>query len=133
MTTTLANHGAGFRPLFVKENRKWWGTSRWWVQLLLWVIVLNGLLATILFVLPTLTTPEGEPVMPDSPIDGGIQIFFGIGALALAIAVPVLMQDEIISEKQSGTADWILSKPVARSAFILSKAAAHSTSVTLRL
>lgn len=133
MTTIFANHGAGFRPLFVKENRKWWGTSRWWVQLLLWVVVLNGLLATILFVLPTLTTPDGEPVMPESPITGGIQIFFGLGALALAIAIPVLMQDEIIGEKQSGTADWILSKPVARSAFILSKAVAHALNVTLLL
>jgi ABC-2 type transport system permease protein len=133
MTTILANHGAGFRPLFVKENRKWWGTSRWWVQLLLWLGVLNGLLAAILFVLPTLTTPDGEPVMPEPPIDGGIQIFFGLGALALAIAIPVLMQDEIIGEKQSGTADWILSKPVAPSAFILSKAAAHSLSVALLL
>lgn len=133
MTTILSNHGAGFRPLFVKENRKWWGTSRWWVQLLLWVGVLNGLLAAVLFLLPTLTTPDGETVMTDSPIEGGIQIFFGIGALALAIAIPVLMQDEIIGEKQSGTADWILSKPVARSAFILSKAVTHTLNVTLLL
>jgi ABC-2 type transport system permease protein len=133
MTTIFADNGAGFRPLFAKENRKWWGTSRWWLQLLLWVVVLNGLLATILFVLPTVTTPDGEPVMPESPIDGGIQIFFGLGALALAIAIPVLMQDEIIGEKLSGTADWILSKPVARSAFILSKAGAHALNVTLLL
>lgn len=133
MTTILANHGAGFRPLFAKENRKWWGTGRWWVQLLLWVGVFDGLLAAVLFVLPTLTTPDGEPVMPESPVDGGVQIFFGLGALALAIAIPVLMQDEIIGEKQSGTADWILSKPVARRAFILSKFVAHTLNVVLLL
>jgi ABC-2 type transport system permease protein len=33
----------------------------------------------------------------------------------------VLAQDEIIQEKQLGTAAWILSKPTARSAFILTK------------
>lgn len=133
MTSLLGNHGAGFGPLFAKENRKWWGTSRWWMQALLWVLMLNGLLAVVLFVLPTLTTPDGEAVMPESPIVGGIQIFFGLGAMALAIATPVLMQDEIIGERQTGTADWILSKPVARSAFILSKAAAHALSTTLLL
>ena len=133
MTAIRSNRGAGFRPLFAKENRKWWGTGRWWTQLLLWLVALNGLLAVMLFILPTLTTPDGEPVMPESPISGGTQIFFGIGALALASAAPVLMQDEIIGERQSGTADWVLSKPVARSAFILSKAAAHALNVALLL
>jgi ABC-2 type transport system permease protein len=33
----------------------------------------------------------------------------------------ILAQDEVIQEKQSGTAAWILSKPVSRPAFILTK------------
>lgn len=131
MTTMIAKHSAGLGPLLAKENRKWWGTRRWWVQMLLWLGILNGLLAVVLFVLPTLTTPDGEPIMTESPLDAGVGIYFGLGALALALAAPILMQDEVIGEKESGTADWILSKPVARSAFILAKAAAHSLGMAL--
>jgi ABC-2 type transport system permease protein len=33
----------------------------------------------------------------------------------------IIAQDEVIHEKQSGTAAWVLSKPIARPAFILTK------------
>ncbi|MBZ0294308.1 MAG: ABC transporter permease [Anaerolineae bacterium] len=121
----------GFRPLFAKETRKWWGTNRWWVQALLWLVLLNGVLAMTLFVLPGLTTPEGEAVMSDTPFEAGMQVFFGLSAMALAIGVAILTQDEIIGEKEAGTAAWVLSKPISRSAFILSKVTAHAISVTV--
>jgi len=38
-----------------------------------------------------------------------------------SIGAIILAQDEVIQEKQSGTAAWILSKPAARQAFILTK------------
>jgi ABC-2 type transport system permease protein len=47
--------------------------------------------------------------------------YFSIAMLAGTIGVIILAQDEVIQEKQSGTAAWILSKPVARPAFILTK------------
>jgi ABC-2 type transport system permease protein len=37
------------------------------------------------------------------------------------INVVIVLQDVIIGEKETGTAAWILSKPVSRSAYILSK------------
>ena len=50
--------------------------------------------------------------------------FYWAFPLAVFIGIPgviILAQDEIIQEKQSGTAAWIISKPAARSAFILTK------------
>ncbi len=48
-------------------------------------------------------------------------MFFSFATVAGSIGMIILVQDEIIQEKQSGTVAWILSKPVARPAFILSK------------
>jgi ABC-2 type transport system permease protein len=111
----------GLRPLLQKEMRDWWGTRRWLWQLLLWVGLLDGMLAVALFILPTMTTPEGEPLVPGSPVQTGQELFFGLSVLAIAIGVIILMQDVIIGEKQTGTAEWVLSRPVARPAFILAK------------
>lgn len=111
----------GLRPLLRKELRDWWGTRRWLWQLLLWVGLLDGMLALALFILPTMTTPEGEPIVPGDPIQTGQELFFGLSVLALAIGVIILMQDVIIGEKQTGTAEWVLSRPVSRPAFILAK------------
>ncbi len=47
--------------------------------------------------------------------------FFQIAGIAMTLGIVVLAQDEIIGEKRSGTAAWVLSKPVSRSAFVLSK------------
>ena len=35
----------GFNSLLGKENRSWWRTRKWWINLLVWTTVINGLLA----------------------------------------------------------------------------------------
>lgn len=119
---TVADRGIfqGFGPLLRKENRTWWGGRRWVIQAILWQIVINGLLVMVLFVVPALTPAEvaGEA----NPIQG----FFSIGSLAVAIGVIIMAQSALTTELQSGTAEWLLAKPVARSAFILAKLAAHT-------
>ena len=116
----------GFGNLLARENRKWWGSNRWWMQALLWTGVLTGFLVIVLYVLPGLVTPDGERVFEEDPAASAVQGFFGVGAFALAIGITILMQDEITAEKQSGTAEWVLSKPASRSAFILAKLTAHT-------
>ncbi|HEU5088799.1 MAG TPA: hypothetical protein VFT99_15195, partial [Roseiflexaceae bacterium] len=37
----------GFANLLRNENRMWWGTRKWLVHLLLWLVVLNGLILLI--------------------------------------------------------------------------------------
>ena len=51
--------------------------------------------------------------------------------VAGAIGAVILAQDEVIREKQSGTAAWILSKPVSRAAFILTKVLANIIGVAV--
>lgn len=115
----------GFNTLFKKEIGEWLEARRWPVQTILWLVVLNGFLAMVLFVLPNIVTPEGD-VPIENPVVEGLIGFFGLGGLALSTGIIILAQNEIIGEKQSGTAEWVLSKPVARSAFFLAKLFANA-------
>jgi ABC-2 type transport system permease protein len=111
----------GLGPLLRRENRLWWGSRRWLVQLLLWTLLLNGILMGGLYILPPIAAADGVVMTHADALDMGRQIFFSMGVLLLAIGAVVLLQDSIIEEKNSGTAEWVLSKPVARPAYILGK------------
>jgi ABC-2 type transport system permease protein len=102
----------GLGNLLSKELAGWWRTRRWWIQCLIALLLLNGTLA--------LNLQDGG-----SPINGGAS-FLLIGALAAPIAAISLAQDSILGERHSGTAAWVLSKPVRRPGFILSKLAANA-------
>jgi ABC-2 type transport system permease protein len=112
----------GFANLLGNEQRMWWGTRKWLVHLLLWLVVLNGLILLI-----GLTDPA-DPNNPLSLYTTLIQVFFQVGALATAIGVVTTAQGAIVREKQLGTAAWVLSKPVSRSAFVLAKFVAYAIS-----
>ena len=102
----------GFGNLLRKELSQWWGTRTWWVQILIWVLILNGI-TTIVMV--------SEPYTAGQGMQEGLLAFTGLGAMAVGIATVVGVQNAIVGEKQLGTAAWILSKPASRSAFLLSK------------
>lgn len=116
----------GFSTLYRREIGEWLQARLWLVQAILWLVVLNGFLAMVLFVLPNIVTAEGGAPIENPVVEGTIG-FFGLGGLALSIGIIILAQNEIIGEKQSGTAEWVLSKPVARSAFFLSKLLANAS------
>ena len=111
---------AGFGNMLSKELGEWFHTRRWLWQLLIWLIIINGLIAFMLWVAPMIAGEEAPP-----PEVTGLFYFFSTVAMTGTIGVIIQAQDEIIQEKQSGTAAWILSKPVARSAFILTKLLAN--------
>ena len=119
----------GFGNLFSNENHRWWGRRRWWVQALMWVLILDGLVAGMLFLLPGMSTDGGPLMTRQDVIANGIEAFFGIAGVALAIGVILVSQDAVISERQNGVAEWLLSKPVSRSAYYLSKLAANLLAV----
>lgn len=124
----------GLSALLRRENRKWWGGKRWLLSTAVWVALLNGLLFMALFVLPTLTDPAtGEPAMPDNPVVTGVQMFFGLGLYGLAIGIIILMQNSILDEKQMGTAEWVLSKPVSRPAFVVAKLIANTLAMLVTM
>jgi ABC-2 type transport system permease protein len=114
----------GFGTILAKELRDWFGTRRWWMQALIWVVIFNGLLAVALNVIPQsgpIDARSGEGLFRTA-----IMEFLRTMALLGSIGIIVLSQDEIIQEKQSGTLAWILSKPVSRTSLILSKLIANT-------
>lgn len=111
----------GLGPLLQRENRKWWAGRRWLIQTIIWVGLLDGLLAFALYGLPQMSAADGITVTPEEAFDAGRQMFFGVGMLGLALGAIVLLQDAIIDEKGTGTAEWLLSKPVSRTAYVVAK------------
>jgi len=116
---------AGLSNLVRKENRDWWGTRTWLLQSLIWLVILNGLtLGVILITSDPTQLASADPATAKLLVDKTtipLDKFFQIAGIAMSLGIVVLAQDEIIGEKRSGTAAWILSKPVSRSAFVLSK------------
>lgn len=94
----------GFSSLFKKELKTWFGTSAWWQQAGLWSLILV-LFGTVMI---------GEP-------DAGVFIFYFMAMIFPGIAIIIISQERILEEKRSGSAAWVLSKPVSRTAFIIAK------------
>ncbi len=107
----------GLGNLLSNEFAAWWKTKLWWIQCLIWGGVIGFMLGAIIF---------GSP---DFALDEALFIYSIFAGLFPAVAVVIVMQDAIVGEKQEGTAAWVLSKPVSRPAFILSKFAANSVGV----
>ena len=120
----------GFANLLARENGKWWRGRRWWTQLLLWITLLDGTLAFVLFAMPAMMAATGEP-MPDNPIVVGLTLFFGLATVGTAIGAIILCHAQIVDEKRSGTAAWVLSKPVSRDAFVLARLAADGAAMLI--
>jgi ABC-2 type transport system permease protein len=109
----------GFGNLFNKELGEWFGTRRWLVQSLIWLLIINGLMAFIMFGVPLIDGSSAFP--PEEALTQAWGIYFGFASIFGTIGMIIIAQDEVIHEKQSGTAAWALSKPISRPAFILTK------------
>ena len=105
----------GFANLLSKENGEWWRTRRWWTQSLLWLLIVNGILAVGIWLVPVFDPAGAGDTMEN------LGIFIQLMTWFPMYAVIVITQGAVIGEKQSGTAAWIMSAPVSRSAFILAK------------
>jgi len=114
----------GFSQLFRRENAGWWKTRRWIVQVVIFALILNGIVFTV--ITATSNDPSQPTMTAAEKVAAGIALFVTLAGYAPVIAVVIAGQDSIIGEKQSGTAAWILSKPVSRASFVISKLAAHA-------
>jgi ABC-2 type transport system permease protein len=121
---TTSGWRLGFGNLFNKEIAEWLRVRRWLLQAVIWVVILDGFLSAVLFVLPNIVAAEGGTPIQNPVVEGMLGVF-GLGGVALSVGIIILTQNEIIGEKQTGTAEWVLSKPVSRSAFYLSKLSAN--------
>ncbi len=116
----------GFSNLFHKENRSWWSTRKWWVNALIWPILLGGLAANMLFVPSVISLGSPEEIARAGGETAyvlltGLSVLFEFGTMAVALGAIVLCQDLVLEEKTNGVLEWLLSKPVARRAYLLSK------------
>lgn len=107
----------GLRNLLRVENGKWWRSRMWWTQTLMWTLIINGILAGLLW--------SGEGI---GQIEA-VSLYSLFSGLFPAVAVVIIMQDALVGEKESGTAAWIMSKPVSRTAFVIAKLVANSVGV----
>jgi ABC-type transport system involved in multi-copper enzyme maturation permease subunit len=98
-----------------KENGKWWNTQLWLIQSGVWLLLLNGLHMMVLY----LSGQDSSITMGDS--FESLTIFFTIMGAMTPFGVMILTQGSIIEEKKSGTAEWVLSAPLSREAFVFSK------------
>lgn len=120
-----------FKNLLRKEMKAWYGTRSWLVNLVIWPAALGGLVAIMLFVLPTISAAVEDPAVAEAGgpvafgIDMGNSVFFELGMMAVAIGTIILTQDAIVEEKNNGVAEWVLSNPVPRKAYLFSKLAAN--------
>ncbi len=103
----------GLGNLLKGQFSGWFQSSKWWRHALIWLAAVNLILlfATIGM------RGEAENEAGDSPI-----MLYGIfGGMFVAIGVMIIMQGVIVGEKKSGTAAWIMSKPVTRTSFLVSR------------
>jgi len=107
----------GFGNMLRKELGQWWGTRTWWVQILIWVLILNGI-STIV----ALT----ESMAPNVLLQEVVQTFLPMSVGIIGMGTVITVQGAIVGEKQLGTAAWTISKPVSRAAFILAKTLAYA-------
>lgn len=111
----------GLNNMLRAELGKWWGTRQWWIQSLIWIGVINGILAGVLW-------SSGEVNFTE-----GIDLYSIFSGLFPAVAVVVILQDALVGEKESGTAAWVLSKPVSRVSFVVSKLFANTLGVLVTM
>lgn len=114
----------GLGNLLQGEYSAWFKSSRWWKQLILWILIVNGMMLIMIYanVDAAKEGSEGPPLM----------LMYGIfGGMFVAIGVMVIMQRVLVGEKNSGTAAWVLSKPVTRTSFVISRLVVNSIAILL--
>jgi ABC-type transport system involved in multi-copper enzyme maturation permease subunit len=103
----------GFANMLAKENAAWWRTRRWWIQALVAIFFVDGTMLA--------NHQLGEQSVERIASLSNLMIIAGV----LSIAAILLGQDAILGEMQSGTAAWVLSKPLRRPAYLLAKLVAN--------
>jgi ABC-2 type transport system permease protein len=107
----------GFANLLRKELGVWSGSALWWIQTLIWLLMLDFTTA--------MTIRDTGGRTRDALLSEATLTFFQVAAVAIPIGIVITLMGAIVGEKDLGTAAWVLSKPVSRTAFVLSKFVAH--------
>ena len=114
----------GLGNLLQGEYSAWFKSSRWWKHLLIWFVAVNVMMAIMVIasIQEAKRGNQGPPLLLMYGIFGGMFVSFG---------VMVIMQRVLVREKQQGTAAWVLSKPVTRTAFVVSRLVVNTIAILL--
>ncbi len=120
----------GLGNLLRGEISSWFGSKRWLKHIVLWLSSVNLIL---FFTTMGLAEAAKEAAAAGKPPPEVETLFlYGIfGGMFVAIGVMIIMQGAIVGEKRSGTAAWVLSKPVTRTAFVVSRLVGNTLGVLL--
>jgi ABC-2 type transport system permease protein len=115
--------GRGLENALKGELNRWFRTRTWWVQILVWAASVN--LVFLMVSIQSQKTP-----IPDADAMMIFNIFMGMVG---PIGASIMMQTVVAGEKRAGTAAWLLSKPISRISFILSKLIANTVGITITM
>jgi len=115
----------GLNNLLRAEFSSWFKSRKWWVHVLIWLLSIN----LILFF--TIIGAKDAVAAGEEAGDDAVQLYSIFGGMFVMIGVIVVSQGAIIGEKKSGTAAWILSKPVSRTALVISKLVGNGVGLLL--
>jgi len=114
----------GLGNLLQGEWSSWFKSSRWWKHSVMWFAIIN-LMMTIMIVASSNAAKKGGGGPP-------VLFMYGIfGGMFVAFGVMIIMQRVLVREKQHGTAAWVLSKPVTRTSFVVSRLVVNSVAILL--
>ena len=99
---------SGLGNLISRENGRWVHTRQWLWNVLIWLGLVTGLVTMVIM------ESGGE-------VDFGVMMLGEFTASIVPAGIIIMLQNEVVKEKELGTAAWVLSSPVSREAFILAK------------
>jgi ABC-type transport system involved in multi-copper enzyme maturation permease subunit len=111
----------GFVNMLAKENAAWWRTRRWWTLALVAIFFVDGTMLA--------NDQLGGASIERIASLNNLLVIAGV----LPIAAILLGADSILGEMHSGTAAWVLSKPLRRPAFLLAKLIAYGLGILVTM
>jgi ABC-2 type transport system permease protein len=114
----------GFGNFLRKELQQWFGTYTWIRQALMWSVILGGM--TVLVISQSTAGPEENLV-------SAITLYSIMGSIFASIVIVIFSSGSIIGERERGTMEWVLSKPMSRTSFVLAKLISGSISYAVSL
>jgi ABC-2 type transport system permease protein len=114
----------GLGNLLQGEYSAWFKSSKWWKHFILWFSIINLMMIAMVY--------ANDQAERDGGSGPEILFMYGIfGGMFVAFGVMIIMQRVIIGEKRTGTAAWVLSKPVTHTSFVVSRLIVNSMGILL--